>query len=183
MKSRTSIALLAAIAAYATIPERASAVPGQTIPQFTAWAAQRPALRFISRTRDVMSGLPAFHVVTTKISYFARTDGRRILLENVGVGAGRGEPGTALIRRDGTGEGFAFLRDLYGPAIANDYRTARRVASATYAQNGSTTTFYRGTMYGYSVSGGFVSLETFAELQRDIVRTRRCFANPHDCHE
>jgi hypothetical protein len=67
MKPRLLFTAFAAIVTYTSIPAGVSAVPGQTIAEFTTWA------------------------------------------------------GTALVRRDGTGEGFAFLRALYGPAIANPY--------------------------------------------------------------
>jgi hypothetical protein len=181
VKRRFLVAAIAAAVIYTAIPARAFALPGQTIAQFTAWAAQRPALQHLQRSRNIVTGLPEFGLVTTSLSYLVHTDGRRIELENIGVGAGRGEPGTALFRRDGTGSGFAFFRSLYGPAVARDYRTARRVATLTAAQSGATKTFYRGKLYGYAVSGGFLTLETFASFERDLAQSRRCFAGTEGC--
>jgi hypothetical protein len=183
VKRRFLGAAIAAAVTYTAFPARASALPGQTIAQFTAWAAQRPQLRQMQRISDVLSGFPAFRLVTLSLSFVVRTDGRRVVFENLGVGEGHDEPGTQLIRRDGTGYGYAYLRSLYGPVVAGDYRTARRVAAFTFPPHDATIAFYRGKLYGYSVSGAFVTLETFAALALDIEQNRRCLATLDNCRQ
>jgi hypothetical protein len=175
--------------AAALVPAAARALPGQTVVQFTTWAAQRPLLRGIQRGTDEMSGWPSFSLLTADHgvawSVTVHADGTAIRAESLGVSDAGGAPGSEPVRHDGAGYGFTFFRSLYGNGnvIANDFRTAHLAASFTDPASKGTTQFYRGALYGYQTSSGYVTVETLRAFAQDLAEMRRCTARPGDCTE
>ena len=180
------VAVLIGIAA-ASLPLRATALPGQSLPAFATWRAHQPLLRGMTRNVDELSGRPAFTLLTADHgiawSVAVATDGTAITSETLGVSTAGGEPGSEPVRQSGAGYGFTFFRTLYGAAIADDFHTAQRTATFTDPANKIVTTYVRGRRYGYTISAGFITLSTFAAYDAEIALTRRCSAHPDSCSE
>ncbi len=164
----------------------ASALPGQSIHAFKAWAAQRKLLAGLVTQRDELSGMPAFAVAGSDhgISwrFIATSDGKTIRRESLAVSQVGKQAGTEPIRHDGTGYGFTFFSSLYGNGVAADYRSASLAASVKDPTNGRVTHYYRGTRYGYAESGSLV-VETLAMFRADMALAQRCAKTPEDCNE
>ena len=181
--------LLVAVTVFmaASIPMCASALPGQSIDGFKTWSAHQKLLRGIEQKTDEMSGWPRFELLTADhgISWnvTVQTDNINIRSEALGVSTAGGAPGSEPIRKDGSGYGFGFFRSLYGPAIAADYKAAKQVAFFKDPTNGTTATYYRGKLYGYDVTNGYLTLETMRAMTQDIAQMKRCAATPANCDE
>jgi hypothetical protein len=175
-----------ALALIFTATGPASALPGQSIPAFKAWAAQRKLLAGLVTQRDELSGMPAFLVATSDhgISwrFIATSDGKTIRRESLAVGQVGKAPGTEPVRHDGKGYGFTFFSSLYGSSVAADYRAAKLVADVKDPTNGRVTHYYRGSRYGYAESGSLV-VETQAMFRADLALAQRCAKSPNDCSE
>jgi hypothetical protein len=173
--------------AVASIPLAATAVPGQTLAQFTAWKAQQPLLRGMTRTTDEMSGRPDFSLLTADHgiawSMNVKTDGATVTSETLAVSTPGGEPGSEPIHPSGAGYGFSFFRSLYGAALADDLRNAKPAASFIDPTNKSTTTFVRGQRFGYTIASGYITVSTFAAFDAAVALMRRCAARPESCSE
>jgi hypothetical protein len=174
--------LLALVACIAP----ANALPGQTLPQFQAWASTRKLLAGMARRRDEMSGDPAFALETSDHgiawTFYATTDGSHIRRESLSVGNPGKPPGSAAIHHDGKGYGYSFFASLYGQAVAHDFLAAKRVASIRDRSNGAVTEFYRGKRYGYSINGGIV-VETISAFGVDLAQAQLCAKSPEQCSE
>jgi hypothetical protein len=164
----------------------ASALPGQSIPAFKAWAAERKLLGGVVTQRDELSGLPAFLVASSDhgISwrFIATSDGKTIRRESIALSQVGKQPGTEPIRHDGKGYGFTFFSSLYGSGVAADYRAAKSVADVKDPTNGTVTHYYRGSRYGYAESGSLV-VETQAMFRADVALAQRSAKSPKDCSE
>jgi hypothetical protein len=164
----------------------ATALPGQTIPAFKAWAAGQKLLAGLAPHKDELSGRPAFELQTTDrgISwrFSATSDGTTIRRESLAVGQVGKAPGTEPIRHDGHGYGFTFFATLYGRGVAADFQAAPLVASVKDPTNGRVTRYYRGHRYGYAETGGLV-LETLAAFKSDLAQAQRCAKAPQSCSE
>jgi hypothetical protein len=184
---RTNIRnIVAGLLAYAACVAPASALPGQTLQQFHAWASSRKLLAGVAQRKDEMSGDPAFGLETSdhgiSWTFYATTDGSRIRRESLSVGNPGKAPGSAAIHHDGSGYGYTFFASLYGQAVAHDFRTAKRVASIRDRSNGTVTEFYRGQRYGYSTNGGVI-VETLSAFATDLAQAQRCAKSPEECSE
>jgi hypothetical protein len=184
---RTNIRnIIAGLLAYAACVAPASALPGQTLQQFHAWASSRKLLAGIAQRKDEMSGDPAFGLETSdhgiSWTFYATTDGSRIRRESLSVGNPGKAPGSAAIHHDGTGYGYTFFASLYGQAVAHDFRTAKRVALIRDRSSGTVTEFYRGQRYGYSTNGGVI-VETLSAFATDLAQALRCAKSPEECSE
>lgn len=137
--------LIAGLLAYIACVAPASALPGQTLQQFHAWASSRKLLAGIAQRRDEMSGDPAFGLETSDRgiawTFYATTDGSHVRRESLSLGNPGKPPGSAAIRHDGSGYGFTFFTSLYGQAVAHDFLVATRVASIRDRSNGTVTEF------------------------------------------
>jgi hypothetical protein len=175
------------VPALAGIPLCAAALPGQTLGAFATWRAHQPLLRGMTRSTDELSGRPAFNLLTADHgiawSVAVATDGTAIASETLGVSTAGGEPGSEPVRQSGSGYGFTFFRSLYGAAIADDFRSAKRSAQFTDPANKTVTTYLRGRRYGYTISGGYITLSTFAAYDAAVALMRRCTARPESCGE
>jgi hypothetical protein len=175
-----------ALAGVCGLAAPASALPGQSILAFKAWAAHRKLLAGLVPQRDELSGKTAFalsasdHGISWR--FFATSDGTTIRRELLSVSGLGKAPGTEPIRQDGQGYGFTFLSSLYGKDVAADYRAARLVAAVKDPTNGRVTHYYRGRRYGYAETGP-LALETFATFDADLALARRCAKTPQDCSE
>jgi hypothetical protein len=176
-----------ALACIAMEAVPARALPGQSIAVFKTWAAGKKLLAGLTPGRDELSARPSFTLLTSDHGiawrFDARTDGTAIVHESLAVGDVGKAPGTAQIRHDGSGYGFAFLQSLYGRAVAADYKEAHLVATVVDPTNRLATRFFRGARYGYETTNGTLVLATQTALQRDIALARRCAKSPSSCSE
>jgi hypothetical protein len=183
MRSRSTVACVLAFAACVC---RAQALPGQTFHEFRAWASQKVLLAGIAQHPDEMTGEPAFSVDTSDHGiawiFYASTDGTHVRRESLAVGNPGKAVGSATIRHDGTGYGFAFFASLYGQAIAHDFRASKQVAEIRDPADGVVMRYYLGSRYGYIARGGIV-VETPKAFQVDLTQARRCARSPQDCSE
>ncbi len=184
---RTNIrSLIAGLLAYAACVAPASALPGQTLQQFHAWASSRKLLAGIAQRRDEMSGDPAFGLETSDRgiawTFYATTDGSHVRRESLSVGNPGKPAGSAHIRHDGGGYGFTFFASLYGQAVAHDFLAAKRVASIRDRSDGTLTEFYKGKRYGYSTHGGII-IETLSAFGVNLAQAQRCATSPEQCSE
>lgn len=165
----------------------AVAEPGQSIGDFKAWAAQRKALAGIARTRDELSGQPSFSVRTSDHGitwrFAAQTDGKSVVREYLAVSAVGKDPGTAPIAHDGSGYGFTFFSALYGPDVAADFKGAKLVATIVDPTNRTTSRYYRGGFFGYTVARGTLTIADHAVFARDVALAQRCAKSPQSCSE
>jgi hypothetical protein len=177
---------LASLALVFTAAGPASALPGQSIGAFKAWAAERKLLAGLVTQRDELSGMPAFLLASSDhgISwrFIATSDGKTIRRESLAVSQAGKAPETEPIRHDGKGYGFTFFSSLYGNGVAADYHAAKLVAAVKDPTNGVVTHYYRGARYGYAESGSLV-VETQAVFRADVALAQRCAKTPKDCSE
>jgi hypothetical protein len=178
--------LAAGLLAFAACVAPASALPGQTLQQFNAWASTRKLLAGIAPRRDEMSGDPAFALETSDHgiawTFYATTDGSHVRRESLSVGNPGKAPGSAAIHHDGSGYGYTFFASLYEQVVAHDFLAAKRVASIRDRTNGTVTEYYRGRRYGYSTNGGIV-VETLPAFGVDLAQAQLCAKSPDQCSE
>ncbi|HEY3676299.1 MAG TPA: hypothetical protein VGK84_09930 [Candidatus Tumulicola sp.] len=164
----------------------ATAIPGQPLSQFAAWAKTRPLLAGMDRRRDELSGFPAFLVDTSDHGiawrFYATSDGTTIRQETLAVGNPGKSVGSAAILHDGSGYGYAFFASLYGPIVAHDFLDAKQIAVIADPADKSVSRFYLGRHFGYSTSGGIV-VETRAAFDIDLAQAKKCSRSPKDCSE
>ncbi len=182
--------LVGAVASAVMCLEPSAAVfaePGQSLAQFSSWAARRDFLRGMGRAMDELSGQAAFDVLAADHGivwhFHARTNGRTIRAESLEIGQSPAQPGSMPIRHDGTGYGIVFFRALYGKSIAADYLAAARVASITDRDSHVRSVFYRGKRFGYEVAGGALTITTRAGAAADRALLQRCTLTPNACSE
>jgi hypothetical protein len=181
---RSRAALTLALALCCAAP--ASAIPGQTLSQFQAWAKTRTLLAGIERKRDELSGFPAFSVDTSDHGiawrFYATSDGGTIRREMLAVGNPGKPPGSAAVSHDGNGYGYAFFASLYGPEIARDFEAAKQVASIVDPTNKTVGRFFVGKRFGY-ITNGSVVVEMHAAFQIDLAQAKKCARTPRNCSE
>jgi hypothetical protein len=180
----SGIAAAIVLAAFCGRP--AAAIPGQTLPQFGAWAKTRPLLAGIERRSDELSGFPAFSVDTSDHGiawrFYATSDGLAIRREMLAVGNPGKPPGSATILHNGSGYGYAFFASLYGLAVARDFLDAKQVDAIVDPATKTVLGFYRGKRFGYS-TGGSIVVETHAAFDTDLAQAKKCARSPQDCSE
>jgi hypothetical protein len=147
------IALLLAL-----IPALATAMPGQSVAQFTAWANASPALHGLTKKTGDMSGLPyyvaTFHAGATAGNFLANFDeSGKVQDESVAVDTG--QKYDILKHLD---EASAMLTTVYGAAAAADFKAAAKVGSWTLYQQPQATALYRGKLWGYELAFGWVKM-------------------------
>jgi hypothetical protein len=183
---RTVRILALAVAIAGLCPQTTLAVPGQTIPEFKTWAKARPLLITIAPRRDEMSGFPAFAVDTSDHgvdwTFYATTDGTRLVRERLAVGAPGATNGASPIQHDGHGYGFTFFSAVYGNAVAQDFLSAKPIASIVDPTNKVVTRYYRGKRYGYATSS-LIVVETHTAFDIDLTQARKCAKTPQNCSE
>jgi hypothetical protein len=180
-------AVVAVALAIAAATAKSPALPGQSIVQFKTWAGAKKLLAGIVPVKDELSGATAFRVQTTDHGitwrFYASGNGTTIERESVSVSQIGKEPGSDPIRHDGEGYGFQFFKALYGSDIAADFRSAHSIAAVKDLANGQITQYFAGRHFGYALTGGSVTVETLAALQKDRALAKRCAASPQSCSE
>jgi hypothetical protein len=156
-------------------PAVASAMPGQTNAQFSAWAKANPALHGLTKKMGEMSGMPyysaTFAAGSAKGTFMANVDGNsKVSDESVAFDAPAGvydilkHPETAKL----------MLTAVYGAGIATDLTTASKEGTWTMHDDTQATTLYRGKLFGYELAHTFVKLIPVAAVAAEAKLLATC---------
>ena len=170
-----SAAMLAAL-----LPAIASAMAGQTVAQFTAWAKANPALHGLTKETNQMDGTPYY-----KATFTAGSAGSHFTA-NIGANSTVIDETLAL---DTLNESYdiskhvhtasLMLSTVYGRSVAADFNAAPKVGSWVLFGEHLSTVLYRGKLYGYEAAFTFVKLIPTSNVDNEAQILKGC--TTHDC--
>lgn len=154
----------------------ASALPGQTIAQFQAWAKANPALHGLSKQQmNQMTAQPyftaTFQAGSTPGNFLANFgDDNKVTDESVAVNTSS-DTYDILKHLD---TAAALVGAVYGSNVGNDFKTATQVGRWTLYGQSQATVLYRGKLYGYEAAYHFVQLISPSRIDAEAKRLADC---------
>lgn len=179
---RVSSIPIAALAVVLCLSQAALASPGQTVAEFQSWAKANPALHGLSKQQlNQDTGQPyysaTFQAGATPGTFLANigADGK-VADESVGVDT----PNEAYDILKHVDTAAALVDAVYGPGLANDFKTATHVGQWSLKGRTHATALVRGKIYGYEIAFHFVQLIPLSRIDAEAKRLASCAATECD---